>query len=301
MSMQNHQSQNRKSGLAKPLEPHAISVDEIAGFAEVLDQAPSFRQTLSAVAVTQNETSDVRFHDGSDGDAGLRVRVVASLLRGEIPFGRGHLEVEVHQSVVTLRGYLPTKIQQQRAIHLVLLISDVTKVVDYSQVGESPVREIVLAPTCGERMTSHRKTLATSVAMLLFLAVVVLRSSREDGIPVFPVTGEVRVEGRIPSGAFVVLHPVSRGESLESLPRGVVGSDGQFRIGTFTMVDGAPLGEYAVTVEWRPLVRQGEESVPGPNVIPSQYSKPETSQLRVRVAKGKNEVGPILLSVSSAS
>ena len=75
MSMQNHQSQNRKSGLAKPLEPHAISVDEIAGFAEVLDQAPSFRQTLSAVAVTQNETSDVRFHDGSDGDAGLRVHV----------------------------------------------------------------------------------------------------------------------------------------------------------------------------------------------------------------------------------
>ena len=298
MPIQNHQSPIGMSKLPKSRQPHLNSVEESEGFAEVLAQAPSFPAEQSASRASLPETALRPLNGGSNNDSGLRVRVVASLLSGEIPVDQRHLQIDVHQSVVTLRGFLATKRQQQLAIHLVLLIREVTKVVDYSQVGESPAYEIVSIPTWNEWMTSHYKGLTATVAMLFVFALIAVRSNPGHGTPVFPVAGKIRVEGRIPSGAFIVLHPVTKGASLESLPRGVVGSDGLFHIGTFQSADGAPLGEYVVTVEWRPLIRQGDEAFPGPNVLPLQYSNPETSLLRVRITKGKNELDPILLFTS---
>jgi hypothetical protein len=52
--------------------------------------------------------------------------------------------------------------------------------------------------------------------------------------------------------------------------------------------DGAPAGEYAVTDEWWKLVQAGGEAVPGPNVIPAPFARPDSSPLKVTIAEGEN-------------
>jgi len=39
------------------------------------------------------------------------------------------------------------------------------------------------------------------------------------------------------------------------------------------------------------------EPVPGPNQLPAQFAKPETSPLRVSIQRGTNELPPLRLSL----
>ena len=55
--------------------------------------------------------------------------------------------------------------------------------------------------------------------------------------------------------------------------------------------DGAPPGDYQITVEQRALVSGGEEPTrTGPNVLPPKYAKPATSGFKFTVADGENQV-----------
>jgi hypothetical protein len=66
-------------------------------------------------------------------------------------------------------------------------------------------------------------------------------------------------------------------------------ADGTFALSTYTANDGAPAGEYAVTVVWwKPLVDANGK--PGPNLLPERYARPETTPLRATVKAGTNEV-----------
>ena len=122
--------------------------------------------------------------------------------------------------------------------------------------------------------------------------------SRSNGVPTYPVEGKLLFKGEAAPGAFVVLHPV--GESpAKVLPSARVAPDGSFQVGTFSAKDGAPEGEYVVTVEWRKLIVNGRDAVAGPNVLPAEFSSPEKSKLRVKVAKGNNEL-PLQLSSADA-
>src|SRR5262245_17767468 len=111
-----------------------------------------------------------------------------------------------------------------------------------------------------------------AVVLATFVTVTIGCSKSRDTnqLPVFPVTGHLSVNGQEPSGAFVVLHPKSgtgvapNGEVVH--PRAVVKPDGSFAIGTYGADDGAPSGDYSLTVEWRKIVRSSDGSpVLGPN------------------------------------
>jgi len=110
----------------------------------------------------------------------------------------------------------------------------------------------------------------------------------DDGrVPVFPVTGSVLVDGEVPEGAVVILHPVTPPAQEVNKPAGRVESDGTFRVTTYDTGDGAPLGEYVVTVSW---------GGPGiPDRLGGQFRDPETSQLKVTVAEGENTLPPFEL------
>lgn len=113
-------------------------------------------------------------------------------------------------------------------------------------------------------------------------------------VPVFPVKGTVRFEGQPAAGAFVVFHrrsPVKPGEETPR-PTGKVAPDGTFELTTKSQADGAPAGDYAVTVQWTRLIKQGGDTVAGPNVIPAIYSKPETTPLKVVVKDAPNQLDP---------
>ena len=107
--------------------------------------------------------------------------------------------------------------------------------------------------------------------------------------PVFEVRGQVLYEGKPVSCAFVALHPPTESPTGVVRPSATTDKDGWFVLSSYHAQDGAPAGDYAVTVEWRKTTVVDGDLVLGPNVLPARYSKPATSGLRISVQRGSNE------------
>lgn len=110
-----------------------------------------------------------------------------------------------------------------------------------------------------------------------------------DGRPeVYPVSGQVFVGTQPAARATVTFHPVA--DTPEKYrPTGQVDEQGNFRLTTFAEGDGAPAGEYRVTVVWFLAKRASATEDPIPvNQLPARYGNPETSQLKATVTKGPN-------------
>jgi hypothetical protein len=121
-------------------------------------------------------------------------------------------------------------------------------------------------------------------------------SKNDDRVPVFPVSGKVTFKGDVPNGAFVVFHPRTANAKAFK-PSGQVKEDGTFQLTTYDGNDGAPAGEYDVTIQWNKLVQKGADVTAGPNVIPGAYAKPDTSPLKnIKIAEGPNTLGPFTIT-----
>jgi hypothetical protein len=120
-------------------------------------------------------------------------------------------------------------------------------------------------------------------------------------LPVFPASGHLSFKGQVPTGAFVVLHPkngaATDAKGVVVRPRATVKPDGSFVLGSYDAADGAPSGEYSLTVEWRRIVKSPDGSpVLGPNVVSPKYGRPESSPVSIRIAEKGNELAPISLN-----
>lgn len=116
-----------------------------------------------------------------------------------------------------------------------------------------------------------------------------------DRTAVHPTSGKLTYEGIVPEGALVVLHPKDATSPYAVRPTAKVQSDGSFALTTYETGDGAPAGDYVVTVTWAQAVQVGGDFVPGPELIPPKYQKPQTSDLVVSVAEGDNDLAPIVI------
>jgi len=113
------------------------------------------------------------------------------------------------------------------------------------------------------------------------------------------VHGEIVVgqgKDRMPaSGAVVVFHPTAPASGEGPRPTARVGEDGKFALTTYVKDDGAPAGDYAITIEWVP-------PRPPPPHKPKQtgdrlkgrYSDPRTSQIHFTVEKRTDNEVPLL-------
>ena len=103
-----------------------------------------------------------------------------------------------------------------------------------------------------------------------------------------PYEGEVKINGKPISGAMVVFHAKKTGDQVVS-PSGTTDATGKFRLTSNKEFDGAPAGDYAVTITWfKPITtaakaREGDESVR--NFLPAYLANPETSGLVASVQK----------------
>ena len=106
--------------------------------------------------------------------------------------------------------------------------------------------------------------------------------------PTFPVSGRVLLpDGKPAEHALVVFHPVDESGEGIGKPHGKVGADGGFKLTTYDADDGAPAGEYRVTVElW--LAGKGDD--PPANRLNVKFSKPETSGLTATVGSGPTDL-----------
>ena len=109
----------------------------------------------------------------------------------------------------------------------------------------------------------------------------------------FAVTGKVTLDGKPAEHATVVLHPVGESGPDVVKPRGTVKTDGTFTLTTYAGDDGAPAGDYRVTVElWLAGPRADE---PPSNRLSVKLAKPETSQLTAKVAAAPTNLETIAL------
>lgn len=110
----------------------------------------------------------------------------------------------------------------------------------------------------------------------------------------YPVTGSVMINGAPAAGVFIRLLatgalPVDK---RESVPWGEVGVDGTFTIRTYVKGDGAPVGEYAIALQWP----HDPSAVDTVDRLKGAFSSKENAPVRVVIEKKRNELAPIVLN-----
>lgn len=114
-----------------------------------------------------------------------------------------------------------------------------------------------------------------------FLASLAGCGHSESRVPLYQTKGQAYFAGKPAKGALLIFHPLGQNH-LPFPPRARVEEDGWFMVETFQAKDGLPEGDYIVTVEWR--LGGEEEGGDGRSLVPSKYTRKETSTLRVSVS-----------------
>jgi hypothetical protein len=123
----------------------------------------------------------------------------------------------------------------------------------------------------------------------------VLASSCGDGqVKVYPVHGKVVDEkGKPAAGAQVFFHPVSPpGGNVEAVV-GTTDDSGVYRLTTYTAGDGAPAGQYVVTVCWYEP-KKSPFGPPPKDILCGKYASRETSPFKFAVEPTAGNEMPLI-------
>jgi hypothetical protein len=139
-------------------------------------------------------------------------------------------------------------------------------------------------------LTKHRLRVALLVPFALALFAL---TGCGGGKKVYPVHGHVLAGKNKPAkGAVVVFHAAGE-EDNDARPVATVDENGEFVLTTFQNGDGAPVGEYHLTIVWptpkrTPLDREGGDLLRG------RYADPATSQISFTVEKAADNEVPTI-------
>ena len=243
------------------------------------------------------------------------LRGVADCLAQQKTASFARIGMDVKRGVITVRGDVASETERLTLLILLQRIPGVIKVNDglsiSSPVARRPVsQQIPMRTFSGGSTTSlsdrtnwtdwqpHIRMVAAVCSVLIvgLLGYWYATLGPSRPVAVHPVKGRALFEGQPMSGANVVLHPSSSSKvPAELRPRGSVAADGTFALSTFDPNDGAPSGDFVITVVWsKPVVVDGETQF-GPNLAPATYSKPESSPLKITIAPGTKELKPLEL------
>jgi len=110
-----------------------------------------------------------------------------------------------------------------------------------------------------------------------------------------PVSGIVTVDGAPVKDIWVTLHSVAA--DMQVQPRDLTDETGRFEITTYMEGDGAPAGEYNITVEWLTYRPFGSQWV-GPDKLKDQFNDAKTTPFHVTVADTPVELPPFELKLA---
>ncbi len=236
--------------------------------------------------------------------------------------GLSRVQVSMQGGLLTLSGTVASQYEKSLAIDYVRRYAKVSGVSDQLRVASQQKQEgaltraaglgIDFGQACIDWFTAVPRSARFVIAGCLALAIIAwLRpAASEPHIAVYPVSGKVLVDGEVPTGAQIVLHPQGH-----TLPEGIaatatVHEDGSFSVSIYGDEPGVPPGEYVATVHWfrnlgtesqgkrgiadlLAMQNVGSQSAP---VVPSIYTSPNSSPLRVTVREDQNEITPIVIS-----
>ena len=146
------------------------------------------------------------------------------------------------------------------------------------------------------------RALPTSVGIwrlaVLLLSAVPVAGCGSDQVPRYPVSGKVLYQGKPAPYATVRFHPRNASDELKTLcPRGTTALDGTFELSTYGLNDGAPEGEYKVTVSWQvpegkidPAELDPDVMQDSPERLPKKYTHPKSTPIRVTITSDTREL-----------
>lgn len=136
----------------------------------------------------------------------------------------------------------------------------------------------------------YGRPVGLAVALLAFLISGACSKSGPTGSQkkVFLVRGKVLVGGQPAPGAFVLFVPVNEVKgSAEPRPRAYVQADGTFDLETYGAKDGAPAGDYLVSITWSQMADGRDD---GEDRLRDRFSNAAKSGLTAKVTEGPNEL-----------
>ncbi len=113
-----------------------------------------------------------------------------------------------------------------------------------------------------------------------------------DRLPVYPVTGKVTYRGKPAANAFVAFHPVENNIGEKVSISGRADEAGVFKLTTYDAYDGAPAGQYVVTILWPARVDDIDD---GPDQLNGRYATQAKSPLRATVNQSATQIPPFEL------
>jgi hypothetical protein len=138
-----------------------------------------------------------------------------------------------------------------------------------------------------------------SIVLFALALAFITGCGKDDGrVKVYPVSGKVLANGAPAEGAKVTFYPVA--EELKQpgmpIPYATVDAQGAYQLRSYDPGDGAPAGEFNVTVFWpSPMpanARHESESLGSQDRLGERYLNPLTSGLKATVPEGGGEVPP---------
>ena len=148
-------------------------------------------------------------------------------------------------------------------------------------------------------MTAPAHAACFRQALAPAILVLCVPSCGSDRPTCYPVRGEIFVgqgKDRTPAnGAVVIFHPTAPASAEAPRPTAHVGEDGKFALTTYVKGDGAPAGEYAITIEWRlPRPPPPHQPKQTGDRLQGRYADPRTSTIRYSVEKNKDNNVPAI-------
>jgi len=131
-------------------------------------------------------------------------------------------------------------------------------------------------------------------AALAAFVVVLAGCGKRGWLETYPVKGTVLVDGKPAKDAMLSFHPKETVEGKPHLPAGRTNENGEFNLSTFVTDDGAPAGEYDVTIVW-PVRHNPISTLWEGDKLGGQYAKGK-STLRVTIEKKPQQLPPFELT-----
>jgi hypothetical protein len=247
----------------------------------------------------------------------ILARVRQALDSRNIP-GFSRIELSVRSGVVSAQGNLSSDGERLLAIRLLEQSNGVVRV-DHQLTVTEPARPLPQSRSLPQKVATrasapsrsapgglsewieslkgeYRNHAIASLVLVGVLGYLLYPRGPVRPVAVHPVKGKVIMDGQPLANAAIVLHRVGNSKLPANLhPRGKASSDGTFQLETFDPADGAPDGEFVATVFLTEETEVDGEKQSGPNVLPTVYSKPETSPLKLKITSSTKELQPLEL------
>jgi hypothetical protein len=142
-----------------------------------------------------------------------------------------------------------------------------------------------------------RRVILSAGSLLMVAGLVIVFAagcSGRKGPKLYPVKGMIYINGQPAKDVNVMFTPVTPFEDgLLLSPAAATDDDGSFRLTSFDPEDGAPAGEYLVTVIY-PMSRFNK-NLNGIDRLKGKYSDPKTSGLKATIEPKPNDLPAIQL------